>query len=38
MPFLKRAGLDDGVEKFDFSVPGVTSISCDVVSLVTKSW
>lgn len=32
MPFLARAGLADGVEKFDFSVPGVTSISCDIVS------
>lgn len=32
MPFLKAAGLDAGVPKFDFSVPGVTSISCDIVS------
>lgn len=32
MPFLKAAGLDSGVPKFDFSVPGVTSISCDIVS------
>lgn len=32
MPFLKASGLDSGVPKFDFSVPGVTSISCDIVS------
>lgn len=32
MPFLERAGLGDGVEPFDFRVPGVTSISCDTVS------
>lgn len=31
MPFLGRAGLGDGVERFDFSVEGVTSISCDIV-------
>jgi sphinganine-1-phosphate aldolase len=36
MPFLSRAGLGDGVEKFDFSVPGVTSISCDVVSIAGR--
>jgi len=35
MPFLDRAGLGDGIEKFDFSVPGVTSISCDIVSVLT---
>ncbi|KAK4688526.1 sphinganine-1-phosphate aldolase, partial [Tremellales sp. Uapishka_1] len=29
MPFLARAGFGDGVELFDFRVPGVTSISCD---------
>ena len=34
MPFLRPAGLSDGVPKFDFSVPGVTAISCDVVSFV----
>ena len=32
MPFLARAGLSDGVEKSDFAVEGVTSISCDIVS------
>lgn len=32
MPFLEKAGLGDGVDAFDFSVPGVTSISCDIVS------
>lgn len=32
MPFLKKAGLGDGVEAFDFEVEGVTSISCDTVS------
>jgi sphinganine-1-phosphate aldolase len=32
MPFLKRAGFGDGVDPFDFSVDGVTSISCDIVS------
>lgn len=31
MPFLDRAGLGVGVEKFDFSVEGVTAISCDIV-------
>ena len=31
MPFLERAGLGDGMEKFDFGVDGVTSISCDIV-------
>ncbi|CAD6579590.1 MAG: hypothetical protein TREMPRED_002526 [Tremellales sp. Tagirdzhanova-0007] len=30
MPFLERAGLGDGMEKFDFGVDGVTSISCDI--------
>jgi hypothetical protein len=34
MPFLERAGFGDGVELFDFRVPGVTSISCDTVSHV----
>ncbi|RSH94860.1 hypothetical protein EHS25_004666 [Saitozyma podzolica] len=29
MPFLDRAGLNNGVPDFDFKVPGVTSISCD---------
>ncbi|ORY22698.1 putative sphinganine-1-phosphate aldolase [Naematelia encephala] len=29
VPFLERAGLSEGVEKFDFRVPGVTAISCD---------
>lgn len=33
MPFLDRAGLNDGVPQFDFKVPGVTSISCDTVGL-----
>jgi hypothetical protein len=33
MPFLDRAGLNDGVPDFDFKVPGVTSISCDTVGL-----
>jgi hypothetical protein len=31
MPFLRRTGFSDGVDAFDFSVPGVTSISCDTV-------
>jgi hypothetical protein len=33
MPFLDRAGLNNGVPDFDFKVPGVTSISCDTVGL-----
>jgi hypothetical protein len=32
MPFLHRAGLDEGMELFDFRVDGVTAISCDPVS------
>ncbi|BEI87550.1 uncharacterized protein CcaverHIS019_0102680 [Cutaneotrichosporon cavernicola] len=27
--FAQRAGYSDGLPKFDFSVPGVTAISCD---------
>ncbi|RXK38082.1 sphinganine-1-phosphate aldolase [Tremella mesenterica] len=30
MPFLGRAGLDEGVPSFDFKLPGVTAISCDI--------
>jgi hypothetical protein len=32
MPFLNRAGFQGDVEPFDFSVEGVTAISCDIVS------
>ena len=38
MPFLNRAGLGDGVDKFDFSVPGVTSISCDIASTLISEF
>jgi len=29
MPFLHKAGLDEGMELFDFRLDGVTAISCD---------
>ncbi|AAW44943.1 sphinganine-1-phosphate aldolase, putative [Cryptococcus deneoformans JEC21] len=29
MPFLEKAGFSEGIDPFDFRVPGVTSISCD---------
>lgn len=29
MPFLEKAGFGEGIDPFDFRVPGVTSISCD---------
>ncbi|WVQ78645.1 hypothetical protein IAT38_000732 [Cryptococcus sp. DSM 104549] len=29
MPFLDKAGFGEGIDLFDFRVPGVTSISCD---------
>jgi sphinganine-1-phosphate aldolase len=32
MPFLNRAGFGGDVDPFDFSVEGVTAISCDIVS------
>jgi hypothetical protein len=32
MPFLNAAGFGGDVEPFDFSVEGVTAISCDIVS------
>ena len=37
MPFLRRAGFSEGVDAFDFSVPGVTSISCDTVSALFRA-
>ncbi|KAL0242105.1 hypothetical protein I308_105733 [Cryptococcus tetragattii IND107] len=29
MPFLEKAGFGEGIDPFDFRVPGVTSVSCD---------
>jgi sphinganine-1-phosphate aldolase len=37
MPFLNRAGFEGDVEPFDFSVDGVTAISCDIVSHSTRT-
>jgi hypothetical protein len=33
MPFLNKAGFAGDVERFDFAVDGVTSISCDIVRI-----
>lgn len=34
--FAERAGLAQGIPKFDFQVPGVSAISCDTVSCFAR--